>query len=59
MTDRPYTTGLFMLRCYQAGLSLSDLHCLDYGMVIDIMIEAGNDNCEYAQLASQKDFDRF
>jgi hypothetical protein len=48
-----------LLRCYQTGLSLSDLHCLDYGMVIDIMIEAGNDNCEYAQLASQKDFDRF
>lgn len=59
MTDRPYTTGLFLLRCYQAGLSLPDLHCLDYGMVIDIMIEAGNDGCEYAQLASQKDFDRF
>lgn len=48
-----------MLRCLQIGLSLSDLDCIDYGMVMDMVIESGNDNCEYKQLASQEDFDRW
>lgn len=59
MTDRPYTTGLFMLRCFEMGLSINDLHYLDEGQVIDMIIERGNDNCEYADIATQKDFDRF
>lgn len=59
MTDRPYTTGLFMLRCFQLGLSTADLHELDYGTVIDMMIESGNDGEEYQQLATQEDFDKF
>jgi hypothetical protein len=48
-----------MLRCLQIGLSLSDLDRIDYGMVMDMVIESGNDNCEYKQLASQEDFDRW
>jgi len=53
------TVGLYMLRCYQIGLRMSDLEQLNYGDVLDMMIEHGNDNCEYQQLATQADFDRF
>lgn len=52
-------TAVFMLRCLQVGLTLSDLDNLDYGHVMDIVIESGNDNCEYKQVATQEDFDRF
>lgn len=41
------------------GLHPSDLHDLDYGTVLDMMIERGNDGEEYQQLATQEDFDRF
>lgn len=48
-----------MLRALQVGLSLSDLDFLEYGEVTNIIIEHANDNCEYQQIASQADFDRF
>ena len=48
-----------MLRAFQMGLSLDDLECLEYGQVIDMMTEAGNDNEKYTPLASQADFDAF
>lgn len=41
------------------GLTLDDLDGMEYGMVLDVLTEAGNDNCEYKQLASQADFDKF
>lgn len=41
------------------GLSLTDLDSLEYGTVIDMMIEFSNDDCEYQQVATQEDFDRF
>lgn len=53
------TTGLLLLRAVQMGLSMDDLDGLEYGTVIDMMIEAGNDDCKYAELATQEDFDRF
>lgn len=53
------TTALFLLRAIQAGLTFDDLDSLEYGMVLDVLTEAGNDNCEYRQLATQEDFDRF
>lgn len=52
-------TALFLLRALQVGLSLSDLDTLEYGEVVDIIIESANDNCEYAQKATQEDMDRF
>lgn len=58
-TDRPYTTGLFLLRCAQLGLSMSDLDYIDMGMVFDMIIESGNDSEEYDVIATQADFDRF
>jgi hypothetical protein len=53
------TTALFVLRAVQLGLSLDDLDGMEYGTVIDLMTEAANDNCEYKELASQDDFDKF
>jgi len=55
------TTGLFLLRCAQIGLTMSDLDLLTVGMVYDMMIERGNDDCEdaYTRTATQSDFDAF
>jgi len=51
--------ALFLLRALQVGLSLDDLERLEFGQVLDIMTEAGNDCHTYRQLATQDDFDRF
>lgn len=53
------TTALYSLRCIQVGLKLSDLDCLDYGFVLDILAENNNDDYKYKQKASQADFDKF
>lgn len=53
------TTPLFLLRCLQIGLSLRDLDLLTVGMVNDMFVEQMNDDCNYAALATQEDFDRF
>ena len=53
------TTGLFLLRCLQIGLSLRDLDMLTVGMENDIFIENMNDDCDYATVATQEDFDAF
>lgn len=59
MTDRPFTTGLFLLRCLELGLRPSDLLFLEFGIVQDMLTEKGNDNEEYTTIATQEDFDRF
>lgn len=51
------TTPLFMLRCLQIGLRLSELDQLTIGMVNDMFIEQGNDSYEYPYKATQADFD--
>lgn len=53
------TTALFVLRAIQIGLRLEDLDSLEYGEVVDLMIESANDDYEYKILATQEDFDRF
>lgn len=53
------TLGLFLLRAYQMGLTLDDLAILERGTVMDMMAEAGNDDCEYKTVATQEDFDIF
>ena len=58
-TDRPLTSGLFLLRCVELGLNMRDLEDLDVGMVYDMMIEKANDSAEYDTIATQADFDRF
>ena len=53
------TLGLFLLRAAQLHLSMIDMDSLEAGMIVDMMVEASNDGCEYRQVATQEDFDRF
>ena len=55
---------LFLLRCLEVGLFLSDLDLLTIGMVLDIWTEKGNDGEKYearaiVREANQHDFDVF
>lgn len=58
-TTRPFTTGLYMLRCKELGLSIDDLENIDFGLVADMLTEKANDEHKYPYKASQKDFDNF
>jgi hypothetical protein len=58
-TDREMTTPLFLLRCVQLGISIRDLDLLTIGMVNDMYAESRNDDCKYATVATQEDFDKF
>ena len=53
------TTPLFLLRCVQIGLSLSELDLLTIGVVNDMFTEKEKDECHYDVLADQRDFDAF
>lgn len=53
------TTPLFLLRCVEVGISISDLDLLTIGMVHDMWTEKGNDSYEYPVIASQDDMDKF
>jgi len=53
------TTPLFLLRCVQLGISIRDLDLLTIGMVNDMYAETRNDDCKYATVATQEDYDRF
>ncbi len=53
------TTPLFLLRCVQLGLSMADLDMLSIGLINDMYAESRKDDCKYAELATQEDFDRF
>lgn len=53
------TTPLFMLRCVQLGISIRDLDLLSIGLVNDMFIEMGNDDYNYAEIATQADMDKF
>lgn len=48
-----------MVRAKQLGLSLFEMDELEEGMIMDMIIESGNDQCEYREIASQEDFDKF
>ena len=50
---------MYLLRCLQMGLTISELDLIDYGTVLDMMTESGNDDYKYRPLATQDDFDRF
>lgn len=41
------------------GMQLADLEVLSMGTVFDMITEYGNDSCDYQQLATQEDFDRY
>lgn len=58
-TEREMTTPLFLLRCVQLGLSIRDLELLSIGMINDMYAESRNDECKFAQFATQEDMDFF
>ena len=58
-TEREVNTPLFLLRCLELGLSISDLDLLTVGMVLDMLTEQKNDEYKYPKLATQADFDRW
>ena len=57
------TTPLFLLRCLEVGLSMSDLELLTIGLVLDIWTERLNDDVKEPKSdireATQEDFDKF
>ena len=53
------SVALFLLRCTEVGLSMSDLDELTVGMVNDMFVEKSNDDYDWKEIASQEDFDRF
>lgn len=53
------TTALFLLRCTELGLSLSELDMLSIGMVYDMFCEKSNDDYDYNSVATQADMDNF
>ena len=56
----PMTTPLFLLRCKQLGLSMTELDLLTIGLINDMFTEREND--EYSgwnEVAGQADFDAF
>lgn len=60
-SDRQLNTAVFLLRCTEVGLSMTDLDHLTVGMVIDLFTERLNDQEEpnTTRKATQKDFDKF
>ena len=48
-------TPLFMLRCVQLGIAISDLELLSIGMINDMFIERHNDDYEYPIIATKAD----
>ena len=53
------TTPLFLLRCVQLGISMGDMELLSIGLINDMYAESRNDECKYADMATQEDMDRF
>jgi len=54
------TTPLFLLRCKQLGLTLTELDMLTIGLINDMFAERGNDDYEgWSEVAGQEDFDSF
>ena len=53
------TTPLFLLRCVELGLSVSELDLLSIGLILDMWTEKANDGISYETIAVQEDFDLF
>ncbi len=54
------TTPLFLLRCKQLGLTLTELDMLTIGIINDMFTERENDDFDgWTEVAGQADFDAF
>lgn len=58
-SSREMNTPLFLLRCLEVGVGITDLDFLTIGLVLDIWTEKQNDDYNYPSLATQDDFDAF
>ena len=58
-SSREMTTALFLLRCVELGISISDLDLLTIGLVLDMWTEKANDDVKYDRIATQEDFNKF
>ena len=56
---REYNTPVFLLRCLELGLSMTDLELLTVGTVYDMATEKANDSCDYPLQMTQEDYDAF
>ncbi len=53
------TTPLFLLRCKQLGLSMTELDLLTIGLINDMFTERENDDISYDFKATQDDMNAF
>ena len=54
------TTPLFLLRCKQLGLTLTELDMFTIGIINDMFTERENDDFDgWTEVAGQADFDIF
>ena len=55
------TTALFLLRCVELGIGITDLDYLTIGLVLEMFTEKGNDDeaDAYSVIADQAAFDSF
>ena len=51
--------ALFLLRVVQLGIPTADLDFLEYGEILDMFIESGNDDADYDYRATQEEMDGF
>lgn len=58
-SSKEMTTALFLLRCVEIGISISELDLLTIGMVLDIWTEKSNDSVKYSKVAGQVELDKF
>lgn len=58
-TVREILTPTYLLRCKQMGFGIEELDLLEYGMILDMMIESGNDTVKYPKKATQAQFREF
>jgi hypothetical protein len=50
---------VYLKRCIEAGIHISDLDFFEVGEVLDILIEYSNDHADYNVLADQDYIDNF
>lgn len=55
-TTRDFTVGLYLLRAKDVGLTIDEMDQLSTGMVMDVVIERGNDNEKYPKKGSASTF---
>lgn len=54
---RPFTVGIYILRCKQLGFSFDDLMNISEGSMMDIIIESNNDGEKYAEKGTRTSFE--